>query len=372
MNTLMAVKAKKRAPLVKKTKKGNRISKFNGDPVVTPIIPEFGYPQYNILPESFMKKLHPFLRMAVSNLPYKKDSRAAYIASYRNFPNPHKMFPENHHKNISNIAALITGMRRKMTKLARLYRFSKLSSSNTEDIVTMEVPKYPVWIVDWENNTKYVFEAHTLIKDITTRLLHHDGIFAEPQFPRNPLTNLNLTTAQLVCVWRQIFSMPLKVSFAITAFKLAGFSIDRFELINDVYLQINALKDTMNLGKCFDYREKMEDFMFDIHTQRDVDPCKLVIGNAVRQHSEHRLIKAWAKNCYKFYEAEILYRNNPGVLLKEKEKITQASYGLVRSYRQMVVMYDKDFPPQPVVLIDDYSFGNLDDATLLLMMANFN
>ena len=368
----MAVKAKKRVPVKAKPTKGKKRFIYTPNELISPIIPEFGYPQYNILPESFMKNLHPFLRMAIMNLPYKKESRKEYILSYKNFPNTHNMFPENHHKNIASIANLIHGFRRKMTKLARLYRFSKLSSSNTEDIVTMEVPKYPIWIVDWENKTKYVFEAHTLIKDITTRLLHHDGIFADPQFPRNPLTNLNLTTAQLVCVWRQMFSMPLKVSFVITAFKIAGFSLDKFEIVNDVYLQLNALKDTMNTGKCFDYREKMEDFMFDIHEQRDVNPCRLVLANAVKQHSEHKLVKAWAKNCYKFYEAEILYRNNPGVLLKEKEKITQASFSLVKSYRHMLVMYEKDFPPVPVVLIDDYSFGELDDAALLVMMASFN
>lgn len=74
---------------------------------------------------------------------------------------------------------------------------------NTEDPVTLEVPKKPVYMVDIKHRISFVFDAKTMKKTIENRILQSDYMFAEPLQPVNPLTNMNFTYGQLVSIIRQ-------------------------------------------------------------------------------------------------------------------------------------------------------------------------
>ena len=74
---------------------------------------------------------------------------------------------------------------------------------NTEDPVTLEVPKKPVYMVDMKHRISFVFDARTMKKTIENRILQSDYMFAEPLQPVNPLTNMNFTYGQLVSIIRQ-------------------------------------------------------------------------------------------------------------------------------------------------------------------------
>ena len=63
--------------------------------------------------------------------------------------------------------------------------------------MTMESIKQPVEIYDIYNKAIYTFETKSLARAWKSNLLHHDGVFPEPKFPINPLTNLRLSLLQL-------------------------------------------------------------------------------------------------------------------------------------------------------------------------------
>jgi len=195
-------------------------------------------------------------------------------------------------------------------KLLHHWRFKHLKIANTDDIVTMDPPKKPVYIVNWKSKTAHVFEASTMLRDITERLLHHDGVFEESSDPRNPFTNSPLTQAQMISLWNQISLSGVCTSTAFSAFRQARWNIQTFRAEYAPMLKLNALRKTMKNPDHYDYMDRMTDFIQYVYEAKS-ESCDLTLyKNAIRYKNSHSIIQGWQTLCTLYYETSILHINN--------------------------------------------------------------
>jgi hypothetical protein len=168
--------------------------------------------------------------------------------------------------------------------------------------------------------------------------MNHDGLFENPQVPRNPFTNQPLTQSQIISVWNSIFSTGIYTSSAFALFRKARYDINRFILENSTYLKLNALSKTMKDPNCYDYRDRLGDFITFAYNQESLD-CRInVYIYAMHKYPKHPLLKRWADACYKYYEASILYT---GPLQNEKkEDILDYTIDLINCESQLVRLYE--------------------------------
>jgi hypothetical protein len=182
---------------------------------------------------------------------------------------------------------------------------------NTTDIVTGDPPRYPIVLMDWSTKTKYIFEAATLAKDIRERLLCHDGLWAEPQAPRNPFTNLPLTQGQLISVFQQIDRAPVAQAWVLGAFRQARYDIKQFILVYDHPLTLYAYRTTMKSLDHFDARERLLDFIEYVYDQQNAECLITTYSYVILNFPTNPLLQLWFSLCYQFYEIPLLYRGNP-------------------------------------------------------------
>lgn len=206
-------------------------------------------------------------------------------------------------------------------KLLHHWRYKHLQISNTEDIFTMEPPKKPVYIVNWKSKTAHVFEASTLMRDITERLLHHDGVFEESAEPRNPFNNIPLTQAQMISLWNQISFSGVPTSTAFSAFRQVRWNLIQFQNEYAHMLKLNALRKTMNNPGHYDYIDRMIDFIHFVYDAKSEFCREYIYRYTLQNNRNHNLVRSWEILCKRYYEATILHVNNVETLSKITEEI---------------------------------------------------
>jgi len=216
---------------------------------------------------------------------------------------------------------MIRGIRGIFRRFLHVWRVSRIRPANTEDFVTLEVPKNPIHIVNWHSRNMFVFEASSLMRDITERLLHNDGFFEVPQLPRNPFTNLPFTQSEIISVWNQLASSKITISSVFTNYRQTRWNLDAFASEYSLNLQLNALRKTMANRSHYDYRERMLDFIQFSHDHHH-DDCDIVLFRKVLlEKPDHYLIKLWAKECTSFYETSLIHSKSNHRLIKIQQKI---------------------------------------------------
>jgi len=191
-------------------------------------------------------------------------------------------------------------VRWKMKRLVYRYRLRMLRQVNEEDIFTMEPPKNAIFIYDWTNRCKYMFEATTIYKDMCERLFVSDLLFPSPKRPRNPFTNLPLTDIQFQFVMKDL------IRYGLTNWALSAFSkttdIQEFELIYYMPLKIIALKRLFTNQISTDCIDLVFDFIaaeyeFHYKTLRYVDMWLWYLEHRIRAPR----IREWRRVCYEYY-----------------------------------------------------------------------
>jgi len=292
---------------------------------------------FNILPKHLF---HPAVASHMTQMPHNLRKRTEYLQKEFPVKDPAPHLPAETEINwmlwskakslaMKRAVAVIMRARFLFRILLHHARSKRLRSANTEDIFTMEVPKRPVYIVDWNSRQKYVFEAQTLMKDITTRLLTNDGLFENPQAPRNPFTNLPFTQSQEISVWNSIFSSGIYTSAPFALYRKARFCLRRYIFENSIFLKLNALSKTMKDPASYDYFDRMLDFIRYAYEEESLDFRSEIYSYTMTHYPSHPILKKWATLCYKYYEANIIYANTPTTLLMRKERILDATLDLI-------------------------------------------
>jgi hypothetical protein len=332
MQSLPAKKAKRKQPRKKKTKV-KRVQESTSAPF-TPI--RFFPQAFNILPVSCF---HPRIAHLLSFCTASLKQQCAFIRSLKTPPFP-STSPPNPDLNLAfwspRFAPLLGGAvakirvaRSAFKKLLHHWRIRHITTSNIEDIVTLLPPRHPIYIVDWTQKVKYVFEASTLARDIQERLMCHDGLWEDPQSPRNPFTNLPLNLSQTISVYQQLASAPVSLGWAILAFRQVRYDIKRFSLEYSTPIALHAYRTTMRDPSHIDYQERLIDFIEYAYDQEAIDCLTTTYVYCIKNFSTNPILQVWANLCFKFYEAPLLYGKNPQGLQTYQDALIEQTVALL-------------------------------------------
>jgi hypothetical protein len=364
MNQPMAKKAKM-AYFKYKPKTNITKDDMNYNPDPSPTIIHFLRPEkrFNILPQ---KAFHNIISIYADMLPVSCKGRAEYIEKHFPLSSPFAgMKPPfflpidtintgwSKEKSIAIRRATICIMKHRFAfkKLLQHMRCRRLQRANKEDIFTGEECKYPVQIVSWAEKRVYTFEAYTIMKDITERLLHFDGFFEDPQSPRNPFTNIPLTQSQTISVWNSVSRAGIPVSSAFTLYRNSRFCIKAFIEENSIFLKLNSLRRTFNEAKSYDYTDRMLNFIEYCYNIESIECALYAFRNAITNYPNHHIIKKWSALCKKYYEPDILYIGNTATINRIKEAVLDDTYALLHLQRELVSLniIVENIPHDPVI-----------------------
>lgn len=173
---------------------------------------------------------------------------------------------------------------------------------NTLDIVTLEIPLKPIYVIDIKRKLSHVYEASTLRRAIETKLLFSDLMFPEVKKPINMYTNEPFTYTQLISITDQCRKYN-EFSWVIDRLKYCKYNIQYFEKMFQQQLKIEAInsyfknqidyiKDTVT-----DYYESIGDMIF-------MSEYKITaFSNLITENSRHPYVKRWITLTKRYYIA---------------------------------------------------------------------
>lgn len=276
------------------------------------------------------KQCDPYIASLLFFSPLTPAKQERYINSLKIPPMFQRELWSSHtHRALREEIYKVNGIRFQLRKLLQIWRWKKLLPRNDEDIVSGEAPKYPIYIVDWEGNQVWVYEASTLMRDITNRLMNHDVFFECCQRPRNPLTNLPLTYSQKISVWNQFTHYPILQSKAFTAYRSARFNIYKFITENRTHILLHALRQSMKIKGDFEVNDRILDFIRYAHDAEGEDYSSPMYTFLLLRYPEHSIMIQWRQLCTKYHELELLYPNMHDKLVIEQDRILDSTTELI-------------------------------------------
>jgi hypothetical protein len=189
---------------------------------------------------------------------------------------------------------------------------------NTEDPVTMEVPKQPVVIIDFKKRMSFVYDANTLKKTIENRLLFSDYMFPEPKQPVNLLTNQPFTYGQVISIINQCKKYG-KASWIMESFMELNANLELFSFHNKQKLKVEAIKAYFKKPS-YCLREVVIDY-FNLEAETSDLPNQQVSRfiNAYDTKPEMPIVQQWIGITRDYYIAKEL--KEPVLLTRMADKI---------------------------------------------------
>ena len=283
--------------------------------------------------DSYISSLIPFA-------PTTPIKQARYIQSFKTKP----MFQADvwSDQTVSDLRkALYTlnGVRWVLRRFLHKIRSMQLLPRNEADIVSGEAPKYPTYIVDWHGRQSWVYEASTLMMDLTKRLTHHDCFFEDVQAPRNPFTNLPLTLAQKISAWNQLSRYPIAQSTAFTAFRSSRYNLLTFVLEHKQFILLHALRQSMRVRGDYEVDERLIDFIRYCYDAEAVD-CPLSMYKDLLKHfSENTILLQWRNLCTQYYTLDILYPHMNEKHIVGRERILDRTIPLIAQHQTLHTLW---------------------------------
>jgi hypothetical protein len=196
----------------------------------------------------------------------------------------------------------------KMKRLIHGWRLAKLKIANTEDIMTGEAPKKPVYIYDWAQRAKYVLEAHTLYRDICERLFKADGLFTNTLYPRNMFTNTEFSTGQIHFITQDLRRYGY-ANWALQGLQSCNYQLNIFTRVYKQAIHLEVLKRCFANYTSNECTTLLLDFI-ELEYEHHAQDCVIsdVLLWYIRAFPECPLIQAWRKLCFKYYKHA--YMNN--------------------------------------------------------------
>ena len=299
----------KRGPKVAASKKKRRRF-IVGEPVE---YPPFIVRSWYILPVSENPVIAHMMNQVGSNLAQAKAKLVEYSTSFKKgtWASPRLLgISEQHVSYAYRVIHMNEYMQRIMQRFATRWRFRRLVKANEEDLITMEKPLKPVELYDWAQRRIYSFEAATIFQCIKKRLLYHEGMFATPLKPVNPYTNTNLSPGQLHHILEQLRSYGL-THWCLEAIRTSVYCLGEFKLVNDMALQLEAMKHVFKDLAGADFRDTIFDYIESEYCINEEEMDKATYRWAITHAMDNEHMVKWRKLCYAYYKNQIVFRDVP-------------------------------------------------------------
>ena len=215
---------------------------------------------------------------------------------------------ENEWKRVKTIYMLLFKIKRNIRALVHNYRVSRCIKNvkNVEDVVTMDVPRKPVRLIDLTNRCSYVYEASTIRRLIENRILLSDYMFSNPMPPLNPLTNLNLTPGQLISVIQQCKAYGQYSWILDGLLKYEGI-VNLFASFFKQPLKIQAIENHFK-GPFYNFKDEVIDFFDSTSDEFGLaDSYVMAFSELVSRKPESRYVNQWIQVTKAWYIASELH-----------------------------------------------------------------
>jgi hypothetical protein len=237
------------------------------------------------------------------------------------------------YNNVSILLNKNQRVRQLFKTLLTAWRIQRLRLANENDPITLSKPEIPITIYCFELGIKYVYDAETLARDIDKKLLNNDGMFPNPLFPKNTLTNVEYTMPQLLSIWHKCKKAGL-TSWTFEAFRVVKFDIDKFLLYHNRILRVNAMRSVLKNSNDIDYYDTVYDFIMLHHDHHSIDPEELTYKRFILSYPDDPIILLWRSLCRKWYEASILIEDT-GEKYEAMDKLYEKSKDLCMRQREL-------------------------------------
>jgi hypothetical protein len=219
---------------------------------------------------------------------------------------------ETHQKNFLERADIVMNLldenqrirwifKRFLTKI----RDNGLQTLNDTDPITLESIKEPIYVSSFSRRKRYRFEAQSFAKHFHKRLLHNDGQVPLPLCPKNPFTNEEFTTAQLIGLLGQCRKHGYS-SWTMEAFVSCRYDLLQFVTLHSKPLRLYAIRETMKHITSWEAIDTLYDFIKCQHEIHEETFYTATYKWALHHAPHADRIVAWRKLCVKWYETEIL------------------------------------------------------------------
>lgn len=193
-----------------------------------------------------------------------------------------------------------------MKRLVNAWKRRHMKIINDIDLVTQEIPKKPVYLLDWPTKTTYQFEASTILRDSINRLMNHDMMILEPLKPRNPFTNSDLTYGACLSLHKQLRNTGV-THWIWEAYASSNFSIVKLLKNFEVPMKHNCLDIVLKDPTDPNTLEFALDFILGEYTHHSIEnpPSEWLILNVLATQWHTSGIKGWVDLCRIFWRAQI-------------------------------------------------------------------
>jgi len=143
-----------------------------------------------------------------------------------------------------------------------IYKKYKDRQLNTEDPITMTIPRVPIYIFDVSQRGMYVFEAYCLKKHMETELFYSEWMFPEPNHPKNPLTNLEFTESQRIAILTALRRNNL-CSWVCEAYRSLQWDMEMLKDQFQIPLKLQALRNLVRTPYSEETIELVQEYILD-------------------------------------------------------------------------------------------------------------
>lgn len=191
-------------------------------------------------------------------------------------------------------------MRQAFRRLLNRWLTKRLRPTNEEDLMTGEIPKVPITIVAWAERRTYLFEASTILRDMCSRLLQHDYLFAKFSKPRNPYTNLELTPAQFFSVVKQLRAAG-HTNWLIEGLYTLQYDMGRFKEQFSEAVKIQIINNQFKNLKSEETIDIIHEFIEDQHEEHGASFNPLLYRWGLANAHDLLRMKLWTRKCKEYH-----------------------------------------------------------------------
>jgi hypothetical protein len=136
----------------------------------------------------------------------------------------------------------------------------RLKKVNEVDPITLEIPINPIRYSNLSTRVSYLFDATSLEKSWKMNLYTNDGLFTDPRWPTNPLTNLDIPVDVFPLLYKELTS-KIPVDWTLSSLADCKFNFTVWKQLYEVPLKKKAIERVFKDYTSDDCKEYSLDFI---------------------------------------------------------------------------------------------------------------
>jgi hypothetical protein len=173
---------------------------------------------------------------------------------------------------------------------------------NTDDPITLDIAKKPVYVIDIKHRCSYVYEASSIRRAIQDKILYSDYMFPKPNHPINILTNKPFTYSQLVSITNQLVAHG-EFSWILDRLRSSDFNLDRFERRHRQQLKIEAIETFFKSQPDLSKETVVDYFNVCSYNEELPDENHRAFLRTYTLHPNNSIVRKWVNITKRYYIA---------------------------------------------------------------------